>query len=112
MQLVNQKCVRRLCRLCQLQAQRVRCRVSRRHLVRMSVADPGHIQACDFLEHALINATLLPISPVMDAFTRRLALEVALISSTERVIGVLVALIVRTAWAPAEQQMLSLRLTL
>jgi HTH-like domain len=92
---VNEKRVRRLWRQQRLQVQRVR----RRRLhparpARMAAAYPGHIWAYDFVEDALVDGTPLRILTVMDEFTREgLALDVALSTSVERVIGVLTALI-------------------
>lgn len=54
----------------------------------------GHIWAYDVVEYALTDGTPLRILTVMDAFTREgLALDVALTTSAERVIGVLLALV-------------------
>lgn len=92
---VNQKRVRRLWRLHRLQVRRVvRKRTRRQRPERLQAAYPGHIWAYDFVEDALANATPLRILTVMDEFTREgLALDVALTTSAERVIGVLVALV-------------------
>lgn len=94
--LVNHKRVRRLWREQQLQ---VRRRATRRRLrlprpVRLEAAYPGHIWAYDFVEDALSDGTPLRILTVMDEFTREgLALDVAVTTSAERVIGVLTALL-------------------
>lgn len=91
---VNQKRVRRLWKLHQLQVRRVvRKRVRRVRPARLQAAYPGHIWAYDFVEDALADGTPLRILTVMDEFTREgLALDVALTTSAERVIGVLTAL--------------------
>lgn len=94
--LVNEKRVRRLWRLHQLQVQRVkrRRRAQSSRPTRLVAAYPGHIWACDFVEDALADGTILRILTVMDEFTREgLALDVALSTSAERVIGVLAVLI-------------------
>lgn len=93
-QRVNQKRIRRLWRLHRLQVQRVRRRHRRRERPKgLSAAYPGHIWAYDFVEDALADGTPLRILTVMDEFTREgLALDVALSTSAERVIGVLNAL--------------------
>jgi putative transposase len=93
---VNEKRVRRLWRQHQLQVRRVvRRRRSRRvRPTRLEAAYPGHIWAYDFLEDALADGTPLRMLTVMDEFTREgLALDVALTTSSERVIGVLIALV-------------------
>jgi len=92
---VNQKRIRRLWRRERLQVKRlVRKRIRRRRPERMQATYPGHIWAYDFLEDALADGTLLRILTVMDEFTREgLALDVALTTSAERVIGVLSALV-------------------
>ncbi len=92
---VNEKRVRRLWRQQRLQVQRVRRRRLRlARPARMAAAYPGHIWAYDFVEDALADGTPLRILTVMDEFTREgLALDVALSTSAERVIGVLIALI-------------------
>jgi putative transposase len=99
---VNQKRIRRLWRRHRLQVKRlVRKRTRRRRPERLQAAYPGHIWAYDFLEDALVDGTTLRILTVMDEFTREgLALDVALTTSAERVIGVLTALIAQHA-APA-----------
>jgi putative transposase len=92
---VNQKRVRRLWRRHRLQVRRiVRKRERRARPERLQAAYPGHIWAYDFVEDALIDGTPLRILTVMDEFTREgLALDVALTTSAERVIGVLTALV-------------------
>jgi putative transposase len=92
---VNQKRVRRLWKLHRLQVRRVvRKRVRHARPERLQAAYPGHIWAYDFVEDALIDGTPLRILTVMDEFTREgLALDVALTTSAERVIGVLTALV-------------------
>ncbi len=92
---VNHKRVRRLWRLHQLQVRRiVRKRVRRERPARLQAAYPGHIWAYDFVEDALADGRALHILTVMDEFTREgLALDVALGTSAERVIGVLIALV-------------------
>lgn len=92
---VNQKRVRRLWRLHRMQVRRVvRKRVRRTRPERLQAAYPGHIWAYDFVEDALADGTPLRILTVMDEFTREgLALDVALTTSAERVIGVLTTLV-------------------
>ena len=92
---VNQKRVLRLWRLHRMQVRRVvRKRVRRTRPERLQAAYPGHIWAYDFVEDALADGTPLRILTVMDEFTREgLALDVALTTSAERVIGVLTALV-------------------
>ena len=92
---VNQKRVRRLWRRSRLQVRRVvRKRMRRSRPERLQAAYPGHIWAYDFVEDALASGTPLRILTVMDEFTREgLALDVALTTSAERVIGVLTALV-------------------
>jgi putative transposase len=100
---VNEKRVRRLWREHQLQVRRiVRRRRSRRpRPPRLEAAYPGHIWAYDFVEDALADGTVLRILTVMDEFTREgLALDVAVTTSAERVIGVL-AILVAQHGAPA-----------
>jgi putative transposase len=99
---VNEKRVRRLWRQQRLQVKRVRRRRLRPALpARLAAAYPGHIWAYDFVEDALADGTPLRILTVMDEFTREgLALDVALSTSAERVIGVLTALIAQYG-APA-----------
>lgn len=91
---VNQKRVRRLWRRHHLQVRRVvRKRIRRARPERLQAAYPGHIWAYDFVEDALADGTPLRILTVMDEFTREgLALDVAVMTSAERVIGVLTAL--------------------
>ncbi len=92
---VNHKRVRRLWRKQRLQVRRVvRKRLRRERPTRLQAASPGHIWAYDFLEDALADGRKLYILTVMDEFTREgLALDVALTTSAERVIGVLTALV-------------------
>jgi putative transposase len=92
---VNQKRVRRLWRRHRLQVRRVgRKRTHRARPQRLQAAYPGHIWAYDFVEDALVDGTKLHILTVMDEFTREgLALDVALTTSADRVIGVLTALV-------------------
>jgi putative transposase len=72
----------------------VRKRLRPRRPERLQAAYPGHIWAYDFVEDALADGTPLRILTVMDEFTREgLALDVALTTSAERVIGVLTALV-------------------
>lgn len=99
---VNQKRVRRLWRRQRLQVRRVvRKRLRPRRPERLQAAYPGHIWAYDFVEDALADGTPLRILTVMDEFTREgLALDVALTTSAERVIGVLTALVAQHG-APA-----------
>ncbi len=94
-QRVNQKRIRRLWQRQRLQVRRmVRKRLRRRPPLRMQAAYPGHIWAYDFVEDAVIDGTPLRILTVMDEFTREgLAIDVALTTSAERVIGVLTGLI-------------------
>jgi putative transposase len=92
---VHQKRVRRLWRRHQLQVRRLK-RKRRRGLrpQRLQAAYVGHIWAYDFVEDALADGTTLRILTVMDEFTRAgLALDVALTTSAERVLGVLTALV-------------------
>lgn len=100
---VNEKRVRRLWRQHRLQVRRlVRSRRSRTaRPARLEARYPGHIWAYDFVEDALCDGTALRILTVMDEFTREgLALDVALTTSAERVIGVLAALVAQHG-APA-----------
>ncbi len=99
---VNQKRIRRLWRRHRLQVPRVRrLRLRRVRPTPLRAAYPGHIWAYDFLEDALADGTPLRILTVMDEFTREgLALDVAVTTSAERVIGVLTALIAQHG-APA-----------
>jgi putative transposase len=92
---INEKRVRRLWRQQRLQVQRVRRRRGRRpRPARLVATYPGHIWAYDFVEDALADGIPLRILTVMDEFTREgLAVDVALTTSAERVIGVLSALI-------------------
>lgn len=92
---VNQKRIRRLWRRHQLQVRRViRRRTRRSRPTRVQAAYPRHIWAYDFVEDALVDGTPLRILTVMDEFTREgLALDVALTTSAQRVIGVLTALV-------------------
>jgi putative transposase len=92
---VNHKRVRRLWRKHRLQVPRlVRKRLRRERPVRLQAAYPGHMWAYDFVEDALADGRKLYILTVMDEFTREgLALDVALSTSAERVIGVLTALV-------------------
>jgi putative transposase len=92
---VNHKRVKRLWRRHRLQVPRVvRKRLRRERPARLQAAYPGHIWAYDFVEDALVDGRKLYILTVMDEFTREgLALDVALTTSAERVIGVLTALI-------------------
>ena len=87
---VNHKRVRRLWRKQRLQVRRVvRKRLRRERPTRLQAASPGHIWAYDFLEDALADGRKLYILTVMDEFTREgLAVDVALATSAERVIGV------------------------
>ena len=99
---INEKRVRRLWREARLQVQRVRRRrVRPPRPARFAAAYPGHIWAYDFVEDALADGTPLRILTVMDEFTREgLAIDVALTTSAERVIGVLTALVAQHG-APA-----------
>lgn len=92
---VNHKRVRRLWRKHRLQVPRVvRKRLRRERPVRLQAAYPGHIWAYDFVEDALADGRKLYSLTVMDEFTREgLALDVALSTSAERVIGVLTVLV-------------------
>ena len=92
---VNHKRVRRLWRTHRLQVRRLgRKRLRRERPGRLQAAYPGHIWAYDFVEDALADGRKLYILAVMDEFTREgLALDVALSTSAERVIGVLTALV-------------------
>jgi putative transposase len=99
---VNEKRVRRLWRQQRLQVQRVRRRRLRPvRPARLAASYPNHIWAYDFVEDALADGKALRILTVMDEFTREgLAVDVALTTSAERVIGVLSALIAQHG-APA-----------
>jgi len=90
---VNQKRIRRLWRLHKLQVRRVvRKRTRRARPKHLQAAYPGRIWAYDFVEDALADGTPLRILTVMDEFSREgLAIDVALTTSAERVIGVLTA---------------------
>ncbi len=92
---VNHKRVRRLWRKHRLQVPRVvRKRLRRERPARLQAAYVGHIWAYDFVEDALSDGRKVYILTVMDEFTREgLALDVALSTSAERVIGVLMALL-------------------
>ncbi len=92
---VNHKRVRRLWRKHRLQVRRVvRKRLRRERPARLLAAYPGHIWAYDFVEDALADGRKVYILTVMDEFTREgLALDVAQSTSSERVIGVLTALV-------------------
>ncbi len=92
---VNHKRVRRLWRTHRLQVPRVvRKRLRRERPARLQAAYVGHIWAYDFVEDALSDGRKVYILTVMDEFTREgLALDVALSTSAERVIGVLMALL-------------------
>ena len=92
---VNHKRVRRLWRTQRLQVRRLgRKRLRRERPGRLQAAYPGHIWAYDFVEDALADGRKLYILAVMDEFTREgLALDVALSTSAERVMGVLTALV-------------------
>ena len=91
---VNHKRVKRLWRTHRLQVRRVvRKRLRRERPARLQAAYPGHIWAYDFVEDALADGRKLYVLTVMDEFTREgLALDVALATSAERVLGVLTAL--------------------
>ncbi len=101
-QRVNQKRVRRLWRLKRLQVRRiVRPRLRRPRPAQLQAAFPGHIWAYDFLEDAPADGRRIHILTVMDEFTREgLAVDVALTTSADRVIGVLTALVAQHG-APA-----------
>jgi putative transposase len=92
---INHKRVKRLWRTHRLQVPRVvRKRLRRERPARLQAASPGHIWAYDFVEDALVDGRKLFILTVMDEFTREgLAVDVALSTSAERVIGVLTALV-------------------
>ncbi len=101
-QRVNQKRVRRLWRLHRLQVRRiVRPRLRRPRPAQLAAAYPGHIWAYDFLEDARADGRRIYILTVMDEFTREgLAVDVALTTAAERVIGVLTSLVAQHG-APA-----------
>jgi putative transposase len=92
--MVNQMRIRRLWRLHKLQVRRVvRRRTRRARPKHLQAAYVGHIWAYDFVEDALADGTPLRILTVMDEFSREgIAIDVALTTSAERVIGVLTAL--------------------
>jgi putative transposase len=94
-QAVNEKRIRRLWRLHQLQVRRKAHRRTRPpRPPQLRATHPGHIWAYDFVEHALADGTTIRILTVMDEFTREgLALDVALTTSAQRVIAVLSTLI-------------------
>ncbi len=94
-QRVNQKRIRRLWRRAQLHVRRVaRKRTHRSRPVPVQAAYPGHMWAYDCVEDAVADGTPLRILTVMDEFTREgLAIDVAVTTSAERVIGVLAALV-------------------
>lgn len=100
---VNHKRVRRLWRKHGLQVQRLkRPRIRRVRPHHFQAAYVGHIWAYDFVEDALLDGRPLRILTVMDEFTREgLALDVALTTSAERVIGVLSGLFAQHG-APAQ----------
>lgn len=91
---VNHKRVRRIWRQHQLQVKRLRrLRPRRSRSARLEATRPGQIWAYDFVEDTLASGTPFKVLTVMDEFTREgLALDVALTTSAERVIGVLTAL--------------------
>lgn len=91
---VNHKRVRRVWRQQQLQVKRLRrLRPQRSRPTQLAATQPGQIWAYDFVEDALANGTPFKVLTVMDEFTREgLALDVALTTSAERVIGVLTGL--------------------
>ncbi len=101
-QRVNQKRVRRLWRLQRLQVRRVvRPRLRRPRPPQLAATYPGHSWAYDFLADALADGRRIHMLTVMDEFTREgLAVDVALTTSAERVIGVLTALVAQHG-APA-----------
>ena len=92
---INHKRVRRLWRKHRLQVGRVRRkRLRRERPGRLQAVAPGHIWAYDFVEDGLSDGRKLYILTVMDEFTREgLALDPALTTSAERVLGVLSALV-------------------
>lgn len=92
---VNHKRIRRLWRLHDLRVRRpVRRRLRRKPVQRLQATYPGHIWAYDFVEDALVDGTPLRILTVIDEFTREgLAIDAAIDTSAERVIGVLTSLI-------------------
>lgn len=94
-QRVNQKRVRRLWRLAQLQVRRtVQPRVRRERPRQLAAAYPGHIWAYDFLDDALADGRTIHLLTVMDEFTREgLALDVWPTTSADQVLVVLRALI-------------------
>lgn len=91
---VNHKRVRRVWRQQELQVKRLRrLRPRRSRPAQLAAIQPGQIWAYDFVEDELANGTPFKVLTVMDEFTREgLALDVALSTSAERVIGVLTAL--------------------
>jgi putative transposase len=91
---VNHKRVRRVWRQQELQVKRLRrLRPRRSRPTQLAATHPGQIWAYDFVEDALANGTPFKVLTVMDEFTQLgLALDVALTTSAERVIGVLTAL--------------------
>jgi putative transposase len=93
-EVVNQKRVRRVWNQQRLQIKRVRrLRPHRSRPAGREALHPGQIWAYDFVEDTLATGTPFKVLTVMDEFTREgLALDVALTTSAERVIGVLTAL--------------------
>ena len=99
---VNHKRVRRVWRKQQLQVKRLRrLRPRRSRSTQLEATRPGQIWAYDFVEDTLATGTPFKVLTVMDEFTREgLALDVALSTSAERVIGVLTMLVAQHG-APA-----------
>ena len=93
---VNHKRLRRVWRRHGMQVHRIRRpRFRRPRTTQLQAAYPGHIWAYDFVEDVLVDGRKIYILTVMDEFTREgLALDVALSTSAERVLGVLNGLVV------------------
>jgi putative transposase len=92
---INRKRVHRLWKRAQLQVKRSRrSRRRREQTDRVVAAYPNHIWAYDFVQDHDQYGNTLYILTVMDEFTREgLAIDGALDTSAERVIGVLVQLV-------------------
>lgn len=94
---INRKCVHRLWKQAGLQVKRPKTRRQRRERpAPLAAAYPNHVWAYDFVEDQDVHGQILRILTVMDEFTREgLAIDVDLITSAERVIGVLAQLVAK-----------------
>jgi len=92
---INRKRVHRLWKRAQLQLKRLpRSRRRRERTGRVVAAYPNHIWAYDFVQDHDQYGNTLYILTIMDEFTREgLAIDIALDTSAERVIGVLAQLV-------------------